>query len=153
MLNEEGAMLETTREARQGLLAKDMLRHALPSGDDEAILDRALTALLTDLARKKFGAEERTRSSGKVAPRSGRVGAPGSRHVPAPVKRAVWVRDLGRHNGYEARVYFAREAVGEGPRREGPGSPARDREVVPERVTHHRQSAVTSRDETIERIR
>lgn len=69
-------------------LAKDLLRHALPSGDEAAILDRALTALLADLAQRKFAAAERPRPSAGVAP--------GSRHVPAEVKRAVWVRDLGR---------------------------------------------------------
>jgi hypothetical protein len=69
-------------------LAKDMLRHTLPSGEDEAILDRALTALLTDLARRKFAAEEKSRPT--------RRAAKDSRHVPASVKRAVWVRDLGR---------------------------------------------------------
>jgi hypothetical protein len=68
-------------------LAKDMLRHALPTGDDAAVLDRALTALLTDLTRRKFGATER--------PRPARLTSPTSRHVPAAVKRAVWVRDLG----------------------------------------------------------
>ena len=35
-------------------LAKDMLGHAIPSGDDAAILDRALTTLLVDLAKQKF---------------------------------------------------------------------------------------------------
>jgi hypothetical protein len=69
-------------------LAKDMLRHAIPSGDDAAILDRALTALLADLARKKFAAT--------TEPRPSRGTTPGSRHVPAEVKRAVWLRDLGR---------------------------------------------------------
>jgi hypothetical protein len=69
-------------------LAKDMLRHAIPSGDDAAILDRALAALLQDLAKKKFAAAEN--------PRPSRGTAPGSRHVPAEVKRAVWLRDLGR---------------------------------------------------------
>jgi hypothetical protein len=69
-------------------LVKDMLRDAVPSGDDAAILDRALTALLVDLARKKFASTER--------PRTSRGSAPGSRHVPAEVKRKVWVRDLGR---------------------------------------------------------
>jgi len=69
-------------------LAKDMLRHAVPSGDDAAILDRALTALLADLARKKFAVTE--------APRPSRGTAPGSRHVPAEVRRAVFLRDLGR---------------------------------------------------------
>jgi hypothetical protein len=69
-------------------LAKDMLRHALPSGDDEAILDRALTLLLIDLARKKFGPEEPGRSC--------RSAAADARHVRVAVRRAVWVRDLGR---------------------------------------------------------
>jgi len=69
-------------------LARDMLRHAVPSGDEAAILDRALTALLVDLARKKFAATD--------SPRPGGGAAPGSRHVPAEVKRAVWLRDLGR---------------------------------------------------------
>jgi hypothetical protein len=69
-------------------LAKDMLRHAIPSGDDAAVLDRALVALLADLARKKFAATEQ--------PRPSRGTAPGSRHIPAEVKRTVWLRDLGR---------------------------------------------------------
>ena len=69
-------------------LAKDLLRHAIPSGDEAAILDRALSSLLTDLAQKKFAAAERPRPSGGTAP--------GSRHIPAEVKRAVWMRDLGR---------------------------------------------------------
>jgi hypothetical protein len=78
----DGATLEKLR------LAKDMLRHAIPSGDDAAILDRAFTALLADLARSKFAAVEN--------PQPPRGAAPGSRHIPADVKRAVWVRDLGR---------------------------------------------------------
>jgi len=69
-------------------LAKDMLRHAIPSGDDAAILDRALTALVADLTRKKFAATE--------APRPSAGPTAGSRHIPAEVKRAVWLRDLGR---------------------------------------------------------
>jgi hypothetical protein len=69
-------------------LAKDLLRHAVPSGDEPEILDRALTALLTELAKKKFAASDR--------PARPRVAAGDSRHVPAEVKRAVFVRDLGR---------------------------------------------------------
>lgn len=69
-------------------LAKDMLRHAVPSGADAAILDRALSALLADLARKKFAAVDNPRASPGTAD--------GSRHIPAEVKRAVWLRDLGR---------------------------------------------------------
>jgi hypothetical protein len=69
-------------------LAKDLLRHAVPTGDEAAILDRALTALLAALAQKKFAATEKPRPAAGLAP--------GSRHIPAEVKRAVWLRDLGR---------------------------------------------------------
>jgi hypothetical protein len=69
-------------------LAKAMLGHAIPSGDDAAILDRALTALLVDLSKKKFA------DTGKPhPPRGTRAGA---RDPSAQVKRAVWLRDLGR---------------------------------------------------------
>jgi hypothetical protein len=68
--------------------AKDLLRHAVPSGDEAVILDRALTSLLADLAQKKFAATARPKPAAPTAP--------DSRHVPAEVKRAVWVRDLGR---------------------------------------------------------
>jgi 5-methylcytosine-specific restriction endonuclease McrA len=105
-------------------LAKDMLRHALPSGDDEALLDRALTVLLLELARKKFGAGRRAHSQGRgtgassqamvlsdqppvtcrrvigtsrdAAPQCSRIETAESRCIPAAVKRAVWLRDLGR---------------------------------------------------------
>ncbi len=69
-------------------LAKDLLRHAVPSGDEAVILDRALTALLADLAQRKFAAADKPRPSGGTVP--------GSRHIPAEVKRTVWLRDLGR---------------------------------------------------------
>jgi hypothetical protein len=69
-------------------LAQDLLRHAIPDGDTAQIIDRALTALLDDLARKKFAATERPRASRGVAL--------GSRDIPARVKRAVWLRDGGR---------------------------------------------------------
>ena len=69
-------------------LAQDLLRHAIPDGDAGAIFDRALTVLLEDLARKKLAATDR--------PRPSRGTAPGSRHIPAEVKRKVWIRDGGR---------------------------------------------------------
>jgi hypothetical protein len=78
----DGETLEKLR------LAKDMLGHAVPSGDDAAILDRALMALLADLARKKFADTPRPRGS------NGRK--PGARTPSAAVKRVVWLRDLGR---------------------------------------------------------
>src|SRR5687767_12360794 len=69
-------------------LAKETLRHAIPAGDEAEILDRALTVLLTDLARKKFAATAR--------PRVPQGSAPRTRYIAAEVKRAVWLRDLGR---------------------------------------------------------
>jgi len=69
-------------------VAKDMLGHAIPEGDPAAILSRAFRALLTDLARKKFADTSR--------PRASRTGRAGERTPSAAVKRAVWLRDLGR---------------------------------------------------------
>jgi hypothetical protein len=77
--------IETLEKLR---LAKDMLGHAVPSGDDATVLDRALTALHGELARKKFAGARR--------PRPSRQGKPGARTPSAAVKRAVWLRDLGR---------------------------------------------------------
>jgi hypothetical protein len=68
-------------------LAQDLLRHAIPSGDLAEVIDRALTVLLRDLARKKFAATER--------PRASRGTAPGSRDIAAKVRRVVWPRDQG----------------------------------------------------------
>ncbi len=69
-------------------LAQTLLRHQIPDGDLGTIVDRALEALVQDLAKQKFAATDR--------PRGGRGTAPGSRHIPAEVKRAVWLRDGGR---------------------------------------------------------
>jgi hypothetical protein len=66
-------------------LAKDMLGHALPSGDDDAILDRAYSALLVELAKKKFArnVDDRWRISQQVGPggsgwREGKAAGAGS---------------------------------------------------------------------------
>ncbi len=69
-------------------LAEDMLGHAIPSGDEAAVLDRALTGLLVELAKKKFSDTQK--------PRRSRGTRPGARYPSAKVQRAVWVRDLGR---------------------------------------------------------
>jgi hypothetical protein len=68
--------------------ARDLLRHAVPDGDPGEIFERALTALLADLDRKKFAATDR--------PRASREPAAGSRTIPAAVKRSVAVRDDDR---------------------------------------------------------
>jgi hypothetical protein len=72
-------------------LAKDMLRHAVPNADTGAVMNRALRALLQDLARKKFAATRRPRAS-----RGEARSAEGSRYLPASLKRTVWIRDCGR---------------------------------------------------------
>jgi hypothetical protein len=68
--------------------AQDLLRHAVPSGDPGEIFDRALTALLKEVERKKFAASDRPRE-----PRDTDSMAAGSRVIPAAVKRAVKARD------------------------------------------------------------
>jgi hypothetical protein len=80
-------------------LAKDMLGHAIPSGDEAAILDRALTALLDDLAKKKFADTPRPRRAQALTPaveNTRGVRRPAVRQPSAAVKRSVWIRDLGR---------------------------------------------------------
>jgi len=87
---------ETVEKLR---LAQDMLGHANPSGDEAEVLDRALTVLLADLAKKKFAdaARPATAEGRKPDPHArGAMQKAPSRHVPAVVKRAVWLRDLGR---------------------------------------------------------
>jgi len=69
-------------------LAQDMLAHALPSADYADVVDRALVVLLADLARKKFADTPSPRPAGEKKT--------GARTPSAAVKRAVWVRDLGR---------------------------------------------------------
>jgi hypothetical protein len=68
--------------------AQDLLKHAVPDGDAAAILDRALSLLIKDLERKKAAIV--------AHPRASRPRMPGSRTVPAAVRRAVWARDDGR---------------------------------------------------------
>jgi hypothetical protein len=68
--------------------AQDLLRREIPDGDPGALFDRALTLLLEDVARKKLAAAGRPRHRHSPPTRT--------RHIPAPVKRAVWLRDGGR---------------------------------------------------------
>ncbi len=68
--------------------AQDLLRREIPNGDPGAIFDRALTLLLEDVARRRLAETAK--------PRPARPADPRSRHVPAHVKRAVWLRDAGR---------------------------------------------------------
>jgi hypothetical protein len=69
-------------------LAKDLLSHAEPGGNSEAILKRALGALVDELLKNKFAVTDR--------PQAGKETTKGSRTIPAEVRRAVYLRDRGR---------------------------------------------------------
>jgi hypothetical protein len=67
---------------------QDLMRHQAPDGDLAIIFDRAVTLLLHDIERKTLAHASR--------PRPARPATPGSRHVPAAVRREVWMRDAGQ---------------------------------------------------------
>src|SRR5712691_844487 len=79
------ATAETCEKLR---LAQDLLGHAVPSGDLAQVFDRALTALIDELVRRKFAATPH--------PRGSRGQAKDSDYVPADVRRTVYVRYGGR---------------------------------------------------------
>lgn len=70
-------------------MTQDLLRHSLPTGDLAAIFERALSALLADLEKKKLALVARPRKKTLPAKK-------GSRLIPSAVRRAVWARDQGR---------------------------------------------------------
>ncbi len=67
--------------------AQALLRHAIPSGDMGAIFDQALEALLEKRRKQKYAKTDAPRPGGAAKPK------PGSRHIPAEVKRQVAARD------------------------------------------------------------
>jgi 5-methylcytosine-specific restriction endonuclease McrA len=67
---------------------QDLLRHVIPNGDPAAIFEKAVTALLADLTRRKLAETCR--------PRRAKNTAAGSRTIPAAVRREVWARDGGQ---------------------------------------------------------
>lgn len=71
--------------------ARSLLRHVIPDGDPAALLDRALTLLVKDAERMKWSATSKPRAA-----QSSQAPGPGTRHIPAAIKRAVWRRDRGR---------------------------------------------------------
>ena len=67
------------------------LEALIPSSDLASIIDAAVSEKLERLEAKRFGKTNRPRKDIEDADMS-----PGKRDIPAPVKRAVWVRDGGR---------------------------------------------------------
>jgi len=77
--------------------AQELLRREIPDGDPGTILDRALALLLEDIARRKLAAAAKPRPAEKSVPVAGtRAIQSRTRHIPASVRRAVWLRDDGR---------------------------------------------------------
>jgi hypothetical protein len=76
---------ETLEKLRR---AKDLLGHVVAAGDDDAVLNRALTVLLDKLTREKCARTDK--------PRPGRPRHPRARRPSAAVTRFVWERDAGR---------------------------------------------------------
>lgn len=69
---------------------QDLLRHQFPSGDLAQILDRALTLLIAQVKKERFGVGSKPRRSGP------RGGPASTRRVPTAIRRAVFERDGGR---------------------------------------------------------
>jgi hypothetical protein len=84
------ARAETWRKLRQ---AQELIRHQVPTGDLADVIDRALSALLEQLSRRKFAAivSGRPAQARPATERSAR-----GRHIPAAVRREVWERDQAR---------------------------------------------------------
>jgi 5-methylcytosine-specific restriction endonuclease McrA len=67
--------------------ARKLLSHAVPNGDLETLIERAVDALLEQETKRRFGAEK---------PRKRRLPKPGSRHIPVDLVREVTKRDGGQ---------------------------------------------------------
>jgi hypothetical protein len=80
----------TLEQAGHDLLrhVQDLLGHQVAAGDIAEIFVRALTVYAAQLEKQKLAATEQ--------PRPARCPRPGSRHIPAHVKRAVRERDGGQ---------------------------------------------------------
>jgi hypothetical protein len=78
-----------TRETFEKLSrVQDLMRHTCPNGDVGMVFDRALTMLLQHLEQTKLAQVSRGQRP--------RATTSGSRHIPAAVRRAVWMRDNGQ---------------------------------------------------------
>lgn len=67
--------------------AQDLLRHVIPNGAVDAVIERALALLVRDLEKSKFAAPKRPSGPAGSAKRT--------RHVPKAIRNAVWTRDGG----------------------------------------------------------
>ena len=70
--------------------AQELLSHAIPSGDIAAVVEWMIEAVIPQLERHKFAATTKPRAARRHS------ATPGTRYIPAHVKRAVWERDSGQ---------------------------------------------------------
>ena len=75
--------------------ARDLMSHANPTGDMDAVLDRLARLGVDQLEKQKFATTDH--------PRPARSGASDSRRIPAEVRRAVYARDGGQCSFIDAR--------------------------------------------------
>ena len=71
--------------------AEDLLRHRFPNGDLAAIFETALDSLIDAVKKDRFALGRKPRPAAPSAPTGS-----GTRHIPDPIKRAVYQRDGGR---------------------------------------------------------
>ena len=87
--------------------ARDLLRHRIPDGDVGAIVEKALDALIERVKKQRFAEGRKSRKAATELD-----GSSGSRHIPDPIKRAVWQRDGGRCSFTDARGRRCEETGG-----------------------------------------
>ena len=69
--------------------ARELLAHRVPGGDLAEVFDRVLAIAIPRLERERFGLTDKPRAKPPAT-------EPGSRHLPAEVKRQVYQRDGGQ---------------------------------------------------------
>jgi hypothetical protein len=113
------------QEAYDQLVAsRELLSHAVPSGDLAEVLERAIALQFAHLRRRRCAATARLRSGpakkAGAASQPGVASQPGAarrsahpRHIPAAVRREVWERDGGQCTfvGTGGHVCGARERI------------------------------------------
>jgi len=75
--------------------SRDLLAHAVPSGDLAEVLERAIALQYAQLLKRRCGATDRPRTSADADGAAPRMGT-NPRRIPNAVLRAVWERDCGR---------------------------------------------------------
>jgi 5-methylcytosine-specific restriction endonuclease McrA len=81
--------------------ARALLRHQIPDGSLAAVIDRAMTLLVREVKKQRFGVGRKPRRP--KAPSAEKKPEAASRHVPDATKREVYERDGGQCTFVDAR--------------------------------------------------